>query len=428
MSSTELQAPMLEPPRARLGPIDWLRRNLFNSWFNSLITLVLLVLLPLLLFQLAHWLFTEATWRPVVVNLRLLWVGRYPPEQVWRVGLCATLVLALFGLSGGIWRGIMRDLAAGLAAATLLLALLPFGWETQLWLAGTLLLLGVGYLLGWRWPQRLRWPAMTLWLLSPLVLLILIGGMNVLAVLLPIGIDIPFVNAPPGQGVNESMLLPPVAPDLWGGLLLTIMLAVVSIIASFPLGVLLALGRRSELPVVRGFCIAYIECVRGVPLITVLFIGFLVLPLFLPAGLRIPNVTRAMVALTLFSAAYLAENVRGGLQAVPRGQVEAARALGLNVFQTTLLIVLPQALRAVIPAIVGQFIALFKDTSLVAIVGLADLLGIAGIIYNQPEWLTVSGGVDREVLLFVAAVYWVFCFTMAQVSHRIETNLGVGTR
>jgi general L-amino acid transport system permease protein len=137
---------------------------------------------------------------------------------------------------------------------------------------------------------------------------------------------------------------------------------------------------------------------------------------------------RVMVAITLFSAAYLAENVRGGLQSVPNGQIEAAKALGLNVFQSTLLIVLPQALRAVIPAIVGQFISLLKDTSLVAIVGLFELLGIAGAVIQQPEWIAVTGGVEREVLLFVAAIYWIFCFTMARVSQRIEARLGVGTR
>jgi general L-amino acid transport system permease protein len=137
---------------------------------------------------------------------------------------------------------------------------------------------------------------------------------------------------------------------------------------------------------------------------------------------------QVLVAITLFSAAYLAENVRGGLQSVPRGQEEAARALGLNVFQTMRLIVLPQALRAVIPAIVGQFISLFKDTSLVSIVGLAELLGIAGIVINQPDWLTVTGGVEREVLLFAALLYWLFCFSLSKISRRIEQNLGVGTR
>jgi general L-amino acid transport system permease protein len=220
--------------------------------------------------------------------------------------------------------------------------------------------------------------------------------------------------------------LPAVPTDLWGGLLLTLMLALVGISASFPLGVLLALGRRSTLPVVRVFCVAYIELIRGVPLITILFMGALLLPLFINATPA--HVVRAMVALTLFSAAYLAENVRGGLQAVPNGQIEAAKALGLNVFQSTLLIVLPQALRAAIPAIVNQFISLFKDTSLVAIIGLSELVGIARQVIRQPEWLTVTGGVQREVLLFVSLIFFVICFTISRISRRIEENLGVGTR
>jgi general L-amino acid transport system permease protein len=205
-------------------------------------------------------------------------------------------------------------------------------------------------------------------------------------------------------------------------------LTIVGIIASFPLGILLALGRRSKLPVVRLFCTIYIEVVRGVPLITFFFMGALMLPLFLPGEIRIDGLARAMVAVTLFSAAYLAENVRGGLQSIPRGQSEAAQALGLNYVQTTLLITLPQALRAVIPALVGQFISLFKDTSLVSIVGLLDLLGIAAAVRAQPQWLGIPGGVWREVFFFVAFVYFVFSFTMSRVSLRIERNLGVGRR
>jgi general L-amino acid transport system permease protein len=272
----------------------------------------------------------------------------------------------------------------------------------RLWLAGLALIAGLGYALAWRLPRQLRWPTIAGWLVSPPLVLLLIRGV---------------------EGV-----LPVVDTRLWGGLMLTILLAVVGIVASFPLGVLLALGRRSQLPVVRWFCTLYIEIVRGVPLITVLFMSVLMLPLFLPPNVRVDNLVRVMVAITAFSAAYLAENVRGGLQAVPSGQVEAARALGLNVVQSTFLIVLPQALRAVIPALVGQFIALFKDTSLVSIVGLAELLGIAGIVINQPDWLTVTGGVEREVLLFAALVYWVFCFSFSQISRRIERQLGVGTR
>jgi general L-amino acid transport system permease protein len=226
------------------------------------------------------------------------------------------------------------------------------------------------------------------------------------------------------KGFEGSGWLPAVETVRWSGLLLTFVLAIVGIAASFPLGVLLALGRRSSLPAIRWASIAYIEVVRGVPLVSILFMGSVMLPLFLPEGWRPDNVVRAMVAITLFSAAYMAENVRGGLQAVPRGQVEAAYALGLNPVQTTLLIVLPQALRAVIPAIVGQFIALFKDTSLVAIAGLLDFLAVARSVISNPAWL----GLAYEMFLFAAFVYLVFSYSLSYVSRRIEKLLGVGER
>jgi general L-amino acid transport system permease protein len=404
MSSTEVPASTLEPPRAKTSLLDWLRRNLFSGWVNSLITVLLLSVIAIVLYRVLNWVFTSAIWTPIPANLRLFMVGRYPPEEVWRVQVGLGLILLLFGLSAGIWGGIMRSIASGLAAAILLLALLPFSVDVRLFLAGMALLIGAGFLAGLRLPRQLWWPTIALWLASPVIILLLI------------------------RGIGASSVLPVIDTGRWGGLLLTLILAVVGIVASFPLGVLLALGRRSRLPVVKGFCVAYIELIRGVPLITILFMGALLLPLFLSADIRIANVVRAMVAIMLFSAAYLAENVRGGLQAVPRGQEEAARALGLNVFQSTVLIVLPQALRAVIPAIVGQFISLFKDTSLVAIIGLTELLGIALVVIQQPAWLTVPGGVQREVLLFVAAVYWVFCFSLAAISRRIEAKLGVGTR
>jgi general L-amino acid transport system permease protein len=276
--------------------------------------------------------------------------------------------------------------------------------------------------------------------------------------------------------------------------LLTIILTVVGILVSFPIGVLMALGRRSQvrgvpflwawaagllliywgfggfptepvtfsLPLlfrdppilvvtlspltfaallfilvvgtawlisyfnkgnmIKTFSVIYIELIRGVPLITVLFMANILLPLFLPKGLEIDNLLRVTVGIILFSAAYMAENVRGGLQAIPTGQYEAAMAVGLNGAQSTRLIILPQALRLVIPAIVGQFISLFKDTSLVAIVGLFDLLRVAQVVVAQPEWL----GLQQETYAFVALVYWIFAFTMSRSSQRLERNLGVG--
>ncbi|MBA2614973.1 MAG: amino acid ABC transporter permease [Actinobacteria bacterium] len=215
--------------------------------------------------------------------------------------------------------------------------------------------------------------------------------------------------------------------DRWGGLLLTAFLAIGGIVISFPLGVLLALGRRSSFPAVRIVCTAYIELIRGVPLITILFMSAFALGFFLPPGSERPSaVTRALVALVLFTAAYVAEIVRGGLQGVPRGQLEAAQAIGLSPLKTTRLIVLPQALRNVIPALVGQFISLFKDTSLVFIVGLTELLAVAQNITKQSDF--VAQGLFVETLIFAAFVYWAGSYWMSRESQRLETRLGVGVR
>jgi general L-amino acid transport system permease protein len=201
--------------------------------------------------------------------------------------------------------------------------------------------------------------------------------------------------------------------------MLTLMLTAVGIVAAFPIGVSLALGRRSSLPVVSTVCTLYIELVRGVPLITVLFMSMLLVP-FVAPQLGGPDTApyRAMVAVTLFSAAYLAENVRGGLQSLPPGQEEAAKALGLAGWQVMLFITLPQALRAVIPALVGQFISLFKDTSLVAIVGLVDLTGVTRNVSAQTEFQ----GLVRETYVFIALIYFTFSFVMSRVSRRIEAS------
>jgi general L-amino acid transport system permease protein len=218
--------------------------------------------------------------------------------------------------------------------------------------------------------------------------------------------------------------IPDVSTNLWGGLLLTMLLALVGILLSFPLGVLLALGRRSTLPAIRIVSTAYIEIIRGVPLVTILFMADVMLPFFLPGEVRIDRVVRAMGGITIFSAAYVAENVRGGLQAIPTGQIEAAQALGLHGWQTNLFIVLPQALRSVIPANVGLFISLLKDTTLVAIIGLAELLGIGQSILAQPDSL----GAHLEVFTFVGVIFFVLCYAMSQASYRLERQLGVGTR
>ncbi len=221
--------------------------------------------------------------------------------------------------------------------------------------------------------------------------------------------------------------LKPVPTDLWGGLLVTLVVACVGIAASFPLGILLALGRRSHLPIVRNVSIGYIELVRGIPLITMLFMASVMLPLFLPAGVTFDKLLRALVGVTLFSAAYLAEVIRGGLQAIPRGQAEAADALGLSYWQKMGLIILPQALKLTIPGIVNSFIALFKDTSLVLIIGLFDLLGIVQQgVQADAKWFAPQTAATGYV--FAGLIFWAFCFGMSRYSAFLERRLSVGDR
>ena len=230
-----------------------------------------------------------------------------------------------------------------------------------------------------------------------------------------------FVLGLDAQGILQTSpeeLLPLSDKRLWGGLMITLQLTILGIGASFPLGLALALGRRSRLPAVKYACILYIEVVRGVPLITLLFLAVLLVPLVDPTLATIENLERAWVAITLFSAAYLAENVRGGLQSLDIGQTEAAQAVGLSTWQTTIHISLPQALRAVIPALVGQFISLFKDTSLVSIIGLADITGIANRVVAQPEFLQRR----QETFLYAAIIYFVFSYIMSYISRRIEAT------
>jgi len=211
---------------------------------------------------------------------------------------------------------------------------------------------------------------------------------------------------------------------LWGGLPLTLVLAIVGMAFAFLLAILLALGRRSPLPAVRTICIAYIELIRGVPLITVLFMASVMLPLFLPAGMTIDKVLRTQLAIILFAAAYLAEVVRGGLQAIPKGQIEAADALGLRFWQRTRLVILPQALAMVIPPLVNNFIGAFKDTSLVVIIGLFDLLGTVTTALSDANWR----GTSAEAYIFAASIYFCFCFFMSRYSQMLEREFNKGRR
>lgn len=395
----------IKPPPATMGPIGWLRKNLFNTWYNALLTVVSLWFIYVVVKGVLTWVFIAADWSPVTSNPKLFMVGQYPSDEIWRVGLIVLMVSFLFGLSWGVWGGTVRTFALVMALGLGALALLPvgleiIGLEVRLWLLANPALVALGYLLARTPVGRPRW-AMTGWLLSFVLTLILL------------------------RGFQDNPRLPLVGTGVWGGLLLTFLLALVGIVASLPLGVLLALGRRSNLPVVRIFSILFIELVRSVPLVSVLFMAQIILPLFLPEEIRVDRILRALLGITLFSAAYMAENVRGGLQAVPEGQIEAAKAVGLSGPLLMLLIVLPQALRAVIPAIVGQFISLFKDTTLVVIVGLLEILGIGkSIVLGNVEWI----GLQREVYLFIAAVFWIFTYSMSYASRRLEAALGVGER
>jgi len=227
------------------------------------------------------------------------------------------------------------------------------------------------------------------------------------------------------RGIPGVPFLQPVSVLYWGGLTLNLLLAVAGIGLSLPIGITLALGRRSSLKVVTLLCVTFIETFRGVPLITLLFMSQVLVPLAFPENFPQNSLVRAAIVITLFSSAYMAENIRGGLQSLHPGQAEAARALGLPVWQTTLFISLPQAIRNVIPAIVGQFISLFKDTSLVYIIGMLDVVEISrAFIQGNPEYLASA----KEVFVFLAVVFWIFTFTMSHVSRRIEQHLGVGKR
>ena len=385
----------LKPPVASVGVLGWLRKNLFSSWLNSILTVVALWIIYNLGVALLGFVAT-ANWNVVAVNLRLFMIGRYTLEEAWRVQVSVTIIAFLLGASWRLWGGIIQQIAISIGVLFALLALLPFETNSRLYLVANVALMAIGF--GFAHVVRSRKLFLALWILSPFAMAILLEG-----------------------GVAN---LPIVSTDLWGGLLLTFALAVAGIVLSFPLGVALAVGRQSDYPVIKWFSVLYIEIVRGVPLITVIFAAQIILPIFLPEGMTVDRVVRAMVAFILFTAAYLAEIVRGGLQSVGRGQNEAAKAIGLNTLQILWLIILPQAIRAVIPALVGQFISLFKDTSLVAIAGLLDLAGIANSVISQQEFL----GRQNEVLVFIAGIYFVCCYTMTYASRRLEKKLGVGER
>jgi general L-amino acid transport system permease protein len=391
---------MLPPVTERSSVLRWMRQNLFGSWVDTLLTVLGAFIVYWALSAFIPWAMFTAEWDVVIVNLRLLMIGQYPLEEAWRIWLALGFLVFLTGNSIGIWAG--KSKAVLLLLSPVLLALLPFASVNRAWMIALAVVGVVGWVIGRSSASNmLKQIVITGWVISLPLFVMLTRGFT-----------------------SAEGFMPVVGSNFWGGLLLTFLLTVVAILFSFPIGVLLALGRRSELPIVRTSSVIYIEVIRGVPLITILFMAQLMLPLFLPENWTIDRVLRAMVGITLFSAAYLAENVRGGLQAISKGQYEAAHALGLGGAQTMIFIILPQALRSIIPILVGQFIGVFKDTSLVAIVGLFDLLGIAKTALAQPDFL----GLQREMYVFISLIYWALSYAMSYLSQRLEEYLGLGKR
>ncbi len=353
------------PPKLAGGALAWLKANLFDGWANSIATVAVLVLAVLSLPGIIQWGFIQAVFAPDNAACR----AAAEHGACWGV-VAEKYRLILFGRYpyAEQWRPLL--------ACLLLIALLvascwrPF-W--RVWLLGLWVVVGVAFFV------------------------LMKGGM---------------------LGLTE------VETSRWGGFPLTLMLSTMSLVLAFPLALLVALGRASNLPGIRTVCVLYVELVRGVPLISVLFMASFMFPLFMPQGTNIDVLVRVLVGMTLFSAAYLAEVVRGGLQALPKGQLEAAQSLGLNYWQATGKIVLPQALRMVVPAIMNTFIGAFKDTSLVTIVSLYDLTGALQLALGDADWRKFF----LEGQLFVAAIYFVCCFAMSRYSQWVERHLNTGTR
>jgi general L-amino acid transport system permease protein len=458
-----------ELPREDLTPRQWLRKRLFNNWYNSAITIVLLVVISYLAWRAFMFLFVTARWSPVRQNLTLFMVGRFPRDEMWRITAQMILWSSAAGLAWGaaIAGAKFRALRAGMTytedpvlhrvrrywGILFLIALIltmtrTFGplilfaaavsagavlqylgsrvpgpfvgllWSAVgvLWVAGFQVVSGF-YGNGWVWMgvpvagaflsllKRVDWQSA----LSRR--LVLIGGVTVVFSVMAL-----VYTVVDHRGVGW---------DRWEGLRLNLTAAPLAIVLAFPLGLMLALARRSSFPALRIVATVYIELIRGVPLISLLLMGQFFIGFFLNTTTPLSSLTRAITALTLFTAAYIAEIVRGGLQSVPRGQIEAGQSVGLSAFKITRLIVLPQALRAVIPAMVGQFIALFKDTTLLFIISVAEILTVRSIVHAQADF---RGFGIAETMVFVMFAFWAVAFTMSRESQRLERKLGVGER
>src|SRR5471030_2483739 len=421
LPSTERR--QLAPPVIDTGALGWARKNLFSSWGNAITTVVLIFLVCWFLAGFLNWAVVNAVWTApsgqdcrghgacwalIHEKYRFIFFGTFPYEQQWRplLAIIAMLAMLLTSADRRMWN---KRLILIWAVGSFFTFLLMFG---QLNISSSLLFFlalvigAAGSLMRGALGSRNEvnaWRAL--------------AGIGLVGLVLRI------------VGVLPAFTLP-IAPfsyvetSLWGGLPVTMVLATYGLAFAFPLGILLALGRRSNLPLVKGLCVGFIELIRGVPLISLLIMASVMLPLFLPSGMTIDKFLRAFVAVVLFASAYIAEIIRGGLQSLPKGQFEAADAMGLNYPQKTVLIILPQALRVVIPPLINTFIGFFKDTSLVLIIGIFDFLNAANGALVDPNW----AGFPAEVYLFAAFVYFCFCFSMSRYSKYLEVELNKGTR
>ncbi len=373
--------------------LTWCRERLFNTPLNSVLTVLFLPLCIWLAGSLLYWAAGVARWGVVAENLRVLLVGTFPMVDIWRAWAALTILTLLVGLSLGsmLQRPGARVLAGWLAAVVIGLgAGLGTGSATPLWLLAALTTLLGGCALSWHLGALKR--------LGGLFWIVGIGG--VWALLLPAGLD------------------------QWGGLMLSIIITILAAILSFPIGVLLALGRTSRLPVVRMLCVGYIELIRSLPLISVLYWAWIMVPLLMPGDLRVVNLVRGIAGFVFFYAAYVAEYVRGGLQNVPEGQAEASRSLGLNSFQTSYYVVLPQAIRAVIPGLVGNVLDIFNNVPLVFIIGLMDFVSAGQTVLSNPQYI----GSEYEIYGFLFGVYLLISGLMTYASRKLERRMGVGER
>ncbi|MGJ8570957.1 MAG: amino acid ABC transporter permease [Hoeflea sp.] len=360
------ESPTMAPPVATGGVVGWLRENLFATPRDTVLTIVTILFLIWLIPPIIDWAFISA-----------VWTGESRADCIAPgTGACWAFVEAKFGQFIYGRYPVEERWRVNLSGLLLIVGLVPIAIPSI---------------------RYKRENALYLLVVFPILSFILLTG---------------------------QFGLKPIDTPLWGGLLVTLVVAIVGIVVSFPLGILLALGRRSEMPIVKMFCIIFIEFWRGVPLITVLFMSSVMLPLFLPDGVSFDKLLRALIGVALFSSAYMAEVIRGGLQAIPKGQYEAANAMALTFWQGTRLVTMPQALTLVIPGIVNTFIGLFKDTSLVLIIGLFDLLGIVQQNMNDPNW--ISPATPATGFVFAAFVFFIFCFSMSRYSAYMERRLDTG--